>query len=1583
MSANIPNDPVAIQRFFTSRDNNANSATYIGQEQRLWYDPVTNAIYVSDGNTAGGILVGGGGSGNGVPGGPTNSVQFNAGSGTFGGTSNITVSGNGISVVGNVTTATFFIGDGSQLTNLPIGNYSNANVANYLPTDTTIININSNVANTDGNVANLTTSLGNTNSNVANTNSNVANLTLVVANNSSNITTLQGLVYSNANVANYLPIYSGNISGGNIGVSGAINAVGEITSFANIVVSSGGYFQGDGSQLTNLPIQPGTYSNANVAAYLPTYTGNVTAGNILSNNYLYSNGQSIFANIQLTGNIDLGNLYITDETIYGRNTDQDIILSPAGTGYVSVPKLAVAVGSLIQGQAQVNPIIASLVLNQVIANSTGPGNTLPAGSYGNPEGVAAPWAVYEFTTVPSPVLLVNDVIAGTGVPVPSAVQWVGNTSGTDSANANVVVTTGSYSDLPTPIPGYGNTITVTRALTLAGLDIISAANTTINLLPGTAGNVVIGSSMIPAVNNAFDLGTPTARWRSIYFGGNTIYVYDPVLGVDQSIAAYNGNLVVGGGTGLSVGEFTFFGNTIAIANPAEDIYFGTNIATGNVNFRRPLQVLSNVAYAQPTFQVDRNGLTTINVSSNLPNTVAALNVNGASSGNSYPRNFSATLVQMTNLDNEPARLSADAFGANTSTGQNAYFAIAGRAARGTVDAPGQTLAGDTLTRVTSQAFNNAGAFQGSIVRYNQVATGNVTTTSAGTRHNFQATPAGTVTIKNVANIDAAGLTLTSFANSGPANTGITFQDGSFQDTAYIPANTVTSITAATGIAVTAATGDVTITNTGVITAQGTANQIAVNGSYANTASGNIILTLPQDISASSNPTFNNITAGNINVLGNLTYSNVDTLDSYRLYLANTSTISSQINGGGIILGNVADGTYWRSILYDQTTDAWSVQGTYGAGNLIAGNVYGQASNVASQVIRNALHIGEVSQVIDYPNALLQADSDTLGYAQFVFQNHGNSGNASTDYVAVNNIGNDGNNYIDMGINSNTYADPAYAVTGANDGYLYVNGGNLAIGTQSPANVINFFTGGTNVATNIRSVLSDTELAMKNSNVLVQDGNDNSIIELRTDGNIAFNGSATLNLTGGFHVSSVSTNSGDANIVNYVGGAFVYGPALKDYAGNLRANNISATGSIVAQGNITGAYILGNGSQLTGVIHALGNTFSTVSANGVSLVANTSSTTLTLTPGNNIVITGTALTNTAQVAVADAPTFTGNVTAAYHIGNGSLLSSLTGANVTGTVANATYAVSAGTATTATTAGTVTTAAQPNITSVGILSSVSVTGVVTGGQFSGNGNTLSNIQGANVTGQVGNALIAGTVYTNAQPNITSVGTLTSVTSNGAVNFANTSNVALGAVGNVHVTGGAANNVLITNGSGNLSFASLSSINGIGGNQLVYALNAQQTIGNAKNTLLSLFGLTNGVALASNTRYQYEILFNSQCSKAGVLSYALALSGGAVVAQHNYNVISNKTTAIDTYTAGITMMSQNATGAAITTAQTVADTDKFTHTIIQGTIDVTTGGNVNFMVSQDQNTPVTWTINAGSYVKLLPLGAIGANTADGTWS
>jgi hypothetical protein len=83
----------------------------------------------------------------------------------------------------------------------------------------------------------------------------------------------------------------------------------------------------------------------------------------------------------------------------------------------------------------------------------------------------------------------------------------------------------------------------------------------------------------------------------------------------------------------------------------------------------------------------------------------------------------------------------------------------------------------------------------------------------------------------------------------------------------------------------------------------------------------------------------------------------------------------------------------------------------------------------------------------------------------------------------------------------------------------------------------------------------------------------------------------------------------------------------------------------------------------------------------------------------------------------------------------------------------------------------------------LTSLGVNGTVTAvnftantGVFTGNGSGLSAIAGANVTGTVSSATsatsatTAGTVTTAAQPNITSVGTLTSLTSSGNVQGAN---------------------------------------------------------------------------------------------------------------------------------------------------------------------------------------------------------------------
>ena len=81
----------------------------------------------------------------------------------------------------------------------------------------------------------------------------------------------------------------------------------------------------------------------------------------------------------------------------------------------------------------------------------------------------------------------------------------------------------------------------------------------------------------------------------------------------------------------------------------------------------------------------------------------------------------------------------------------------------------------------------------------------------------------------------------------------------------------------------------------------------------------------------------------------------------------------------------------------------------------------------------------------------------------------------------------------------------------------------------------------------------------------------------------------------------------------------------------------------------------------------------------------------------------------------------------------------------------------TATRSLTAATVTTAAQANITSVGTLTSLAVSGTTTSGNITSPG----NITAATFNGTlIGGATTASSVTANAQANITSVGTLSSL-------------------------------------------------------------------------------------------------------------------------------------------------------------------------------------------------------------------------------
>ena len=104
------------------------------------------------------------------------------------------------------------------------------------------------------------------------------------------------------------------------------------------------------------------------------------------------------------------------------------------------------------------------------------------------------------------------------------------------------------------------------------------------------------------------------------------------------------------------------------------------------------------------------------------------------------------------------------------------------------------------------------------------------------------------------------------------------------------------------------------------------------------------------------------------------------------------------------------------------------------------------------------------------NANLQYAGQQDNYLQFIMQNKSNGSSASTDLVATADNGDDTQGFIDVGINGSNYSDPAFSITGAGDGYLYVHGipnvsGSLSIGTVHEKDII-FHTGGTTAVNEI-------------------------------------------------------------------------------------------------------------------------------------------------------------------------------------------------------------------------------------------------------------------------------------------------------------------------------------------------------------------------------------------------------------------------------------------------------------------------------------------------------------------------------------
>jgi len=283
-----------------------------------------------------------------------------------------------------------------------------------------------------------------------------------------------------------------------------------------------------------------------------------------------------------------------------------------------------------------------------------------------------------------------------------------------------------------------------------------------------------------------------------------------------------------------------------------------------------------------------------------------------------------------------------------------------------------------------------------------------------------------------------------------------------------------------------------------------------------------------------------------------------------------------------------------------------------------------------------------------------------------------------------------------------------------------------------------------------------------------------------------------------------------------------------------------------------------------------------------------------------------------------------------------------------------------------------ASQTQVTAVGTLTTLSVSGNAnignigaTSGIFtnvSGNGSTLSSITGGNVTGQVGNALVAGTVYTNAQPNITSVGTLTTLSVSGNATVGNIIASSGGGGGNITganlvsanfftgtLTTAAQPNITSTGTLASLSVTGNANIGNIGTGGLITAtgnLNAGNIItgGIVSATGNGSFGNVNGGNLITANYTTAVITTGAQpnITSIGTLT-SLSVSGTS-----NLGAVGNVT--ITGGTNGY-VLSTNGSG----TLSWVAQSSGGGASISNGTSNVniaTSGGNVTTSVNGNAN-------------------------------
>ena len=1152
----------------------------------------------------------------------------------------------------------------------------------------------------------------------------------------------------------------------------AINAIANVEN-ANYAAFSGNVVNPNQPNITAV----GTLANLNVSNV-------ITTGNIQTNNYKYANGVPVNflsaagSNGELQFNLN-GNLGATSNLNWDGATETLYATNFAGNAFAldlinganivgNVPTVnAATFATHITGNSQPNVtsvgnLIDLTVTGNVLAglysgNGAGLTNINAANIVGNISANSANFANY------SNFAGTAYSVAGSNVVGPVAFATTANSVA--GANVSGTVANAQFANFA----GTANTANIANSV--SGSNVVGpvAFATTANSVSGAN---VVGEVAFAATANSVagaNVSGIVANANYAAFSGNVVNASQPnitsvgtliSLDVTGNVSANyflgNGALLTGVSTS-NTANFALFAETANTANSANSVS-GSNVV-GPVAFATTANSVSGSNVVGPVaFATTANSVSGANVSGEVANAFYAQFAGVAGSANSVAGANVSGIVANANY----AAYAGNVVNASqpniTTVGTLTGINVAGDAL-----ITGNLIVDGNLTYVNSENFNvedpiaelgggangapltlNDGKDRGAILHYYDTAP--IDAFMGWDNSNAEFVMGSNVTNNdNVVTVNALGnLRVNTIIGNlnGVANSALT--------AATVTANSQPNITSVGTLT------DLNVLSTNAISI--TSNQtlyLTGDGGFAIQSAQGAVIT---DIDAGTGDVAELGVVGDISNIGiavNLTkfgnpseawyfkYQTVGNTELPAIVFPDTTeqftAWTGNVNAANVI-GTVANAEYAN------------FAGTANTANYAIDTITANTANYAlfagtantANSIAGANVVGPVAFATTANNVAGANVSGTVANAQYAnFAGTANTANYATDAITANTA-----NYALFAGTANTANYALFAGT--------ANTANSVVG----ANVVGpvaFATTANNVAgANVSGTVANAQYA-NFSGTAATANTANSVSGSNVVGEVAF--AATANSVAGANVSGIVANA------NYA--------AFSGNVVNSSQPNITSVGTLAnltVTGNVSANYFIGNGSLLTGIATGTsnaivnGNSNVTVDANSnvrvsVSGVANT----VIFTSSNTVFNTGSG----------------GNITGAnlvqanFFSGNGYLLTALNGSNVVGAVANATYAVSAGTANTANTAN-----------------SVSGSNVVGPVAFA---TTANSVAGANVSGQVGNALVAGTVYTAAQPNITSLGTLTALTVNGTSN--------LGSNANVIITGGSNTQVLTTDGTGNL--------------------------------------------------------------------------------------------------------------------------------------------------------------------------------------